>query len=344
MKLNRTEQIIKEKLSEFTPDVNEELWPRLKQKLDATPMHVRKSLIAKYAIPLAASILIAMVSFATYQLIHSLQDKKLNISKIAPAPENTFYTFNTYQSFSLNESKDINKSPLIYTQFINDTFSKEILVSPYNYDILLASHDKKTMESVSSKDNFISNTTENYKNIAIVNTNINNIQPYSPNPFIQSNNPSNSTTNILSNLPNQNNLNKVVSADSSKIKVIDNHQIQVLVVPEDDNLINGKDIAEKENNTIQANNDAFSFEIKIPNVFTPNNDGVNDFFIIQNLDKCQSNQLLVFNKTGKLVYDKIQYQNNWDAKQLPDDVYYYYLKYTIEGKELLKRGSITVLR
>jgi gliding motility-associated-like protein len=66
-----------------------------------------------------------------------------------------------------------------------------------------------------------------------------------------------------------------------------------------------------------------------PNVFTPNNDGENDLFKVENLDDYLNPHLIVYNRWGKVVYDKENYQNDWDGthykngKELPTGVYYY---------------------
>jgi gliding motility-associated-like protein len=69
-------------------------------------------------------------------------------------------------------------------------------------------------------------------------------------------------------------------------------------------------------------------DLFIPNVFTPNNDGANDFFIIPGLPAYSA--LLVFDRSGKEVYRSEEYQNNWDGTDkfndpLPEDSYWYIL-------------------
>lgn len=79
-----------------------------------------------------------------------------------------------------------------------------------------------------------------------------------------------------------------------------------------------------------------SLIIQIPNVFTPNNDGVNEVFFI-NLDGAQEIKLIISNRWGNLVKE---YENNslsspisidaWDGKfhgeDVSDGVYYYTIK------------------
>jgi gliding motility-associated-like protein len=59
----------------------------------------------------------------------------------------------------------------------------------------------------------------------------------------------------------------------------------------------------------------------IPNVFTPNNDGVNDTFFIRNLPA--GTFVTITNRWGKIVYTSKDYQNDWDGGSYPDGVYYY---------------------
>ncbi|HXB14059.1 MAG TPA: gliding motility-associated C-terminal domain-containing protein, partial [Bacteroidia bacterium] len=63
----------------------------------------------------------------------------------------------------------------------------------------------------------------------------------------------------------------------------------------------------------------------IPNVFTPNADGRNDDFVIQNLEYYPNSQLVVYNRWGEKVYSSDNYQNEWTGGTQNDGVYYYIL-------------------
>ena len=73
--------------------------------------------------------------------------------------------------------------------------------------------------------------------------------------------------------------------------------------------------------------------VKIPQGFSPNNDGVNDKFVINNIDKYPNNKLTVVNRWGEVVYEKQFYKNDWggDANKgiltmqgtLPSGTYFY---------------------
>jgi len=62
--------------------------------------------------------------------------------------------------------------------------------------------------------------------------------------------------------------------------------------------------------------------ITIPNVFSPNGDGVNDFFVIRNLQLYDFRPLVIYNRWGNVVYQSEQYNNDWDGRGVPDGVYY----------------------
>ena len=79
--------------------------------------------------------------------------------------------------------------------------------------------------------------------------------------------------------------------------------------------------------------------LQIPNVITPNNDGKNDAFYIQNLPlQCQ---LEIFNRWGNSVYQSLNYQNNWEAADVVSGTYYYLLTLP-DGT--LKKGFLEVIK
>lgn len=55
-------------------------------------------------------------------------------------------------------------------------------------------------------------------------------------------------------------------------------------------------------------------EFVVPNVFTPNNDGFNDFFTIKGLKPNSS--LMVLNRWGNIVFQSDNYQNDWSGLDL----------------------------
>lgn len=74
----------------------------------------------------------------------------------------------------------------------------------------------------------------------------------------------------------------------------------------------------------------------IPNIITPNNDGLNDSFIVQGTALFEIEwQLTVFNREGEAVFTSSNYQDDWDGGDISNGIYYYHLtsaKYGIEYK------------
>ena len=53
--------------------------------------------------------------------------------------------------------------------------------------------------------------------------------------------------------------------------------------------------------------------LNIPTGFSPNGDGVNDYFFIENIERYPNAVLKVFNRWGNLVYEKKNYDNSWNG-------------------------------
>ncbi len=85
----------------------------------------------------------------------------------------------------------------------------------------------------------------------------------------------------------------------------------------------------------------------IPNVITPNGDGLNDTFIIPCAAEYPGSELLVFNRWGDEVYRADDYQNDWGGTYKEDDLpvgtYYYYFVLN-DGANAVRQGYIYVQR
>lgn len=89
------------------------------------------------------------------------------------------------------------------------------------------------------------------------------------------------------------------------------------------------------------------YNVIISNMMTPNGDGYNDRWIIQNLENYPNTQVVVVNREGQEVFKSDAYDNNWDGsnkygKGLPDGTYYYIIKFENDAK--VYKGAITILK
>lgn len=86
-------------------------------------------------------------------------------------------------------------------------------------------------------------------------------------------------------------------------------------------------------------------EIKIPNTFSPNGDGVNDVWNIGGLISYSDAIVKIFNRYGDLVYTSRGYDLPWDgkydSKTLPVGTYYYLID--LKTGEKSYSGPVTIL-
>jgi gliding motility-associated-like protein len=96
--------------------------------------------------------------------------------------------------------------------------------------------------------------------------------------------------------------------------------------------------------------DVVHFEVleplKIPNVFTPNGDGINDLWTINELIKYPDVKVSVFTRNGAQVYSSDGYSQPWDGTFngtiLPVGTYYYIVTSILD--ELSFAGYVAILK
>jgi gliding motility-associated-like protein len=96
---------------------------------------------------------------------------------------------------------------------------------------------------------------------------------------------------------------------------------------------------------LKVNADACE-DIVIANLVTPNNDGKNDTWLIEDVDDYAPMDVYIYNRFGKELFHSTAYKNDWDAsyqgQALQDGTYYYIL--TIQGDSKIYKGAVNVLR
>ncbi|HEY1009268.1 MAG TPA: PKD domain-containing protein [Daejeonella sp.] len=88
--------------------------------------------------------------------------------------------------------------------------------------------------------------------------------------------------------------------------------------------------------------------IFIPNIFTPNNDAVNDQFVV-NMSNIKTYRIQIFNRYGLLMYSSENLLQSWDGtyqnQAVPVGTYYYVLDAVdFDNNVIKKSGSVTILR
>lgn len=90
-------------------------------------------------------------------------------------------------------------------------------------------------------------------------------------------------------------------------------------------------------------------EIAMPDAFTPNGDGVNDFYQPMNGSQFKIENFIIANRRGQIVFNNISPSAGWDGTHNGEesgiDTYNYYIKYTCNDETVKeKKGTILLIR
>lgn len=95
--------------------------------------------------------------------------------------------------------------------------------------------------------------------------------------------------------------------------------------------------------TVVVNND---FLVTVRNIITPNADGFNDTWIVENIESYPNNTITVFNRNGQKVFETDAYMNDWGgtfgSDPLPDGTYYYVIKFN--DSDIVVKGAVNIIR
>jgi len=84
---------------------------------------------------------------------------------------------------------------------------------------------------------------------------------------------------------------------------------------------------------------------EIPRYFSPNDDGINDFWEWPQSEVFDNSLLMIFNRFGQQIYEAISYKNNWDGKMngkaLQEDAYYYVIR-LLNNTDI--KGAVRIIR
>lgn len=83
--------------------------------------------------------------------------------------------------------------------------------------------------------------------------------------------------------------------------------------------------------------------LEIPNVFTPNGDNVNDYLKFKYLEVFGGNNLSIFNRWGKKVFEQDNYKNDWNGSGMNDGTYFFILSVP-EASPNIYKGYVQLMR
>jgi gliding motility-associated-like protein len=89
--------------------------------------------------------------------------------------------------------------------------------------------------------------------------------------------------------------------------------------------------------------------LKIPNVFSPNNDGLNDEFLLKGEGLKALKSMKIYSRTGQMVFESFDINKGWDGTfngvRLNSGVYVYIIEAVCNNDEsTVVNGNLTLLR
>jgi gliding motility-associated-like protein len=96
------------------------------------------------------------------------------------------------------------------------------------------------------------------------------------------------------------------------------------------------------------------FTLKLPNVFTPNGDNINDVFRPKEAQHAENFEMQIFDRWGKLVFKTKDFPFEWNGCYMngnnacPDGAYFYVIEFSVPAEGIPQRqiqsGSVVILR
>ncbi len=86
--------------------------------------------------------------------------------------------------------------------------------------------------------------------------------------------------------------------------------------------------------------------ITIPSSFTPNGDGINDTWVIDNSELYDGFEVNIFNRWGQNVFSSIgtyeSWDGTWNGEPIPASTYYYFIRLSADSP--MMEGTVTIVR
>jgi gliding motility-associated-like protein len=378
---DKIDEIVKNALGNFSETPSPSLWTKMRLKLfkhDVSNLFRFKKSINPSMNPVtpvykmvwvqvaAAAVTVAVVSTIVYLAVTPKQNSEIantndNNKSINKAPEKTQNntTFNTDNNNNTPE-QNANNNPVINNnkpENNNIVTPQQNIVAPVQKDSKYTNNSNPD-KNKSNEDNQPSNNTNPENQNIQDNNNLtdqlpvnqNGSNPVNNNGVTQGNQNNNPSVLKVQDGGKPVDTNTQQGPDKTKLQDVATNVDKPIVdelpdqqaenIPDDvlDSINNGQ----WPGNNTQQNDD---HPLIIPNAINPNNDGKNDYFVIPEIELYPINTLLIFDRSGKIIYEKSDYQNNWGGDGYPGGSYYYMFKYKKkDGTEKMARGSLFIVR
>lgn len=131
-----------------------------------------------------------------------------------------------------------------------------------------------------------------------------------------------------------------VASDCSEIYVIPNQATVYIVDGIDGNSCHNYD-------TVLVDISGY-MDVFVPNIFSPNNDGYNDYLVVYG-PRLFDYKMEIFDRWGKLIYTTDEQKDNWDGKlngnELAPQTFVYIIRgETVLGEKIKRTGNVSIIK
>jgi len=97
--------------------------------------------------------------------------------------------------------------------------------------------------------------------------------------------------------------------------------------------------------TLRVESRDCTVELELPNIFTPNNDSINERFTPIKIKGIVSMQTKIYNRWGNKVHETNNPLIEWDGGNLSDGIYFWTVNYTdLRGNQYTEKGYVHIAR
>jgi gliding motility-associated-like protein len=229
---------------------------------------------------------------------------------------------------------DDNKEAQIVSEPISEVFQEKTLLVVDNVEVESTAEDVNESSELVTQD-FLAKDSRKMNDSEEPHTLVSN-------EYKNDNRESNSDTIVMITYNNKEN---VVNEEKMMKNVVESSFVDILDIPiSQERVVDAVGEMEKDERDSVEKEDGQNnlVNVEIPNLVTPNNDNINDCWVILGIENYNNVHVVIFSGNQKIVYENRRYDNSWCANDLPEGTYYYLI--SIRSENYITKGALQIIK